>query len=769
MSSYEIIPANGIRVEEDAFVNLFEVVDFEFDESVDKASRTDCSVAAGSGLITGLLSIILGKPLSLEDANEIGGREADKLVIGAARSLGCKLPPDKDLFSKESRCDTEVLAKAIRFLEDRFSIPQDKLAAKFGGGRQHHLRDFAHHPTPLGLFFSILGQFTQEGYGTDTAGAFVRPKFPEGTPIGKNVHEKIALGTINWIFHLVSDLDGSESNPGKGTGIPGPILSMIKELSATPLFKDKKIEYKEDDIPFSVWVSKLFNGTYFRNEDGEPIKFDLRTEMGLATQLAEQSLYVLANEIIVRTFFLISRLTTEIKNNDVKSFRDLERIRPEAYLPLNNRALTRMCTISSGAFLATNAAGSAIKAALVSKGDKKAFAKAFFLNVNYPGIGRFAVACFFDANYAKEDIATAYRKAIAERDEAKRKRDEDLRRLSEQYSFLSLNPSQARLLYSLESMSVCYDIANTRNPEQAQMKTRWKDAWEAGVSESLGVNADGFFIRTSKQVFDLMKSINKNCDDSSWVDLLALELTRFQPYSPLGSGDDKLFKKLAVKTDYLTDVFCGNQWFISEDEVKALRKAHSSAVGTVTGSRKRTAIAAVTTLAATAVTAGGALVFAPQLAVLIAGEAVAGLSGAALTSASLAFIGGGSLAVGGMGMAGGTAILTGGGALIGLAGSGATSAISLAAQSSESFVQNECAKLLAFCTEIAAKKYQRFDIIAQAAKGMKSCSLEIGKQIEKLEESERKADEKLVHQLKKSQKCMDRCEKALNKLLKQQR
>ncbi len=39
-----------------------------------------------------------------------------------------------------------------------------------------------------------------------------------------------------------------------------------------------------------------------------------------------------------------------------------------------------------------------------------------------------------------------------------------------------------------------------------------------------------------------------------------------------------------------------------------------------------------------------------------------GLSGAALTSASLAFIGGGSLAVGGMGMAGGIAILTGGGA-----------------------------------------------------------------------------------------------------------
>ncbi len=53
-----------------------------------------------------------------------------------------------------------------------------------------------------------------------------------------------------------------------------------------------------------------------------------------------------------------------------------------------------MCTVSSGTFLAVNSAGSAIKAGMASKGNKAAFAKAFFLNINYPGIGRFAVACF---------------------------------------------------------------------------------------------------------------------------------------------------------------------------------------------------------------------------------------------------------------------------------------------------------------------------------------------------------------------------------------
>lgn len=149
--------------------------------------------------------------------------------------------------------------------------------------------------------------------------------------------------------------------------------------------------------------------------------------------------------------------------------------------------------------------------------------------------------------------------------------------------------------------------------------------------------------------------------------------------------DKNKSSKLKVKTDYLGDVFCKGQNYIGNTDVKAIQKAYTYAIGTITGNRKRVAAAAVATLAVTAATAGGALFFAPEIAVLIAGDAVVGLSGAALTSASLAFVGGGSLAVGGMGMAGGTAILTGGDALLGLAGSGVTTAATVAVQSSESF------------------------------------------------------------------------------------
>ena len=437
MSNFEIIPVSSAGTldispasDELSILDSFEALEFEFDDAVDKASRLDYGIAAGSGLLTGLLSVFLGKPLSIEEAAKIGGKEADKIVIDAARAFGCDLPNDKAIFDKDGRCSTEVLAKAIKFLEDKFPIPQDKLTPEFGGGLQHHLRDFSHHPTVLGLFFSILGQFTGTGYGTDTDGNFIKLLFPENALVGKNVPEKIAIGTFNWLFHLVSDIDGSNQKAGKGTGIPGPILSMLKELSSTPLFKNVKVNYKESEISVSKWVSKLFNGTYFKDSEGKPVRFDFRTEMGLATQLLEQSLFVLANEVVVRVFYTVSRLASEIKTKRIASFAELDRLDPKGFLPINNRALTRMCTVSSGTFLAVNSAGSAIKAGIASKGNKAAFAKAFFLNINYPGIGRFAVACFFDAKYIKEDVATVYKKAMAEHERQKQLREQELQRLS---------------------------------------------------------------------------------------------------------------------------------------------------------------------------------------------------------------------------------------------------------------------------------------------------------------------------------------------------
>lgn len=68
---------------------------------------------------------------------------------------------------------------AVKALEKRFPIPSDGNTPDFGGGLQHHLRDFAHHPTIVGLAFSLLTQFTEKSYGTDVNGVFLVVDVPE--------------------------------------------------------------------------------------------------------------------------------------------------------------------------------------------------------------------------------------------------------------------------------------------------------------------------------------------------------------------------------------------------------------------------------------------------------------------------------------------------------------------------------------------------------------------------------------------------------------
>ena len=121
-----------------------------------------------------------------------------------------------------------LFRSAVKYLEDTFPIPADKATAQFGGGLQHHLRDFSHHPTPVGLVCSILTQFTGKVYGTDVSGAFHGVNLSDDglALIGRSVPEKIMFGVLNWAFHLVSDMAGSSGSILKGslgTGLPGPL------------------------------------------------------------------------------------------------------------------------------------------------------------------------------------------------------------------------------------------------------------------------------------------------------------------------------------------------------------------------------------------------------------------------------------------------------------------------------------------------------------------------------------------------------------------
>lgn len=276
------IQADGINNEE-----LMDDIVCEFDATMSKADQLDYLVAAASGVMTSILDILWVEDLSLEGARKWGSKEAEKIVKKAAEK--------KAGYVSKGLSSEEELQRAIRLLEEKFPIPADILTPKFGGGYFHHLRDFAHHPTLLGLFFSLLSQFTEckFGFGTDVNGKFIIEPIPEEKRaenlIGDTIPNKLLYGTFNWAMHLISDLDGSSSNPGKGTGIPGPLLSMFKEIATLPFIRDLQINYREKETNLSTMIQKIFDGTLFaeHDENGRIIKgtvkpLDFRAEIGLA-------------------------------------------------------------------------------------------------------------------------------------------------------------------------------------------------------------------------------------------------------------------------------------------------------------------------------------------------------------------------------------------------------------------------------------------------------------------------------------------------------
>lgn len=357
----------------------------EIDKLTNQADGLDYIVAVGSGILSGAIDILFVNEFSLEESSEWGVDKINKFVEKIAQKQGY---------------EGEGLHGAVKYLEDNYPIVADKVTNDFGGGLQHHLRDFSHHPTPVGLFFSLLSQFTHKVYGTDVAGIFkiVEIKETDLILVGKNFYEKITFGVINWFFHMVSDMAGSSTSisSGKiGTGLPGPIGSLLKEISVLPIFKKMDDRgYKE----FSVWISKLFNGTLLgeHDENGKivkPLKFDLRTEIGVFHQLEKQTIPVVINESIIRGFYFIRRFSEEIRIKEISSVKELSKINWKSTLPFNNRTIIRMLTISTGTMLAIDLADAAIESAIESGGvNNPIFIHKMIVKVNFVGVGRFAVA-----------------------------------------------------------------------------------------------------------------------------------------------------------------------------------------------------------------------------------------------------------------------------------------------------------------------------------------------------------------------------------------
>ena len=692
---------------------------FECDPNTSPAQARDYIFAAASGALMGALSVLWQKDLNLADARKLGSEKIEKIVIGAAQRVGLK---------KEN----PSIAEAIRFLEQKSPFVGDKLTATFGGGLQHHLRDFSHHPSPVGLVCSILMQFTGKGFGTATDGSFLIVDLPREAlkDLGSNTEEKFLYGTLNWVLHLISDMAGSSSTPGAGTGIPGPLLSFLKEASALPFFHDLSIGHEGKMRTLSQWISKAFNGTLLKDEDGNPLRFDLRTEVGLASQILTQVPAVLANECIVRGFYTITRFIDELRRCDVTSVNDLVRINPANFLPFNSRALARMLTVASGSFVVINTSVAAVRAVVEGSASGGVGAvPLFFMRLNYVGIGRFAFALWADSSYIYEDV------------EAWWEQYQKSKKGTEVAVYAPLGQDVQRVLDSLLMVWLEDDCQRENKEDKRARKEIQIGAWKRRQEIAADVGQGSYFLEPAEAYHELRGICSG--EGGELVRLaIAQNLLGYQPYAAE--------RGLSLSQTWLTDVFVAEQDVIDAALLKRLKGAQQSYDRWLSGTYTKWALRGAAAVAATVATGGVAAVAAPAIATVLAGEAVVGLSGAALTSASLAWVGGGSLAAGGLGMAGGTAIITGGGAVIGLttAASGATLVGVLSKDYAEQ-VKQGCAEWLAQCSVLLEEKPAQALRVIEESKARLERAIDADKRtIDALKGTKEKDQKKLGQSLK---------------------
>lgn len=735
--------------------NLQDISDVVWEKKVKKADRTDYLIAVGCGAISGLIDIFYVGEFTLERAESWGKEDINKFVLTIAKITGYK---------------GDDLSRAIAHLEDKYPFAADAAKDQFGGGKQHHLRDFSHHFSLGGLICSIytqfsgkvLGYYKKEGEDQIQFGAYALDNVD---CIGRNFAEKVLFGTLYWFFHMVSDMAGTNQTAGKGTGIPGPVIALIEEVSALPCFKDKRINEKQ----LFTWVAKLFNGTLLgKHDENGKIKearpFDLRTEIGLLHEVGRELVPIIVNECLVRALYFLRRLCLAIQKTEIHSIKDLDKINHAELLPYNNRAIRRMVTVSSGTFTSIDIGHALVRAAIENQAINAQFLKDFAVRVNVAGVGRFVIACKSDIAYIFEDIHAARE----EKDELIKGYEKTVVDLQ----CLELNYEQLRALYSIERLMIADDISITKNEQKKAQKEAWKDTWEENLLDSITITdeAAGSYFLPEEQVCAFLDA----CDPQLWHYLIGMEAMLFEPYYPIykTKEENNELKKLKFKSSYLTRGFPDKQKAIKKKDISALKRAYNKAGATLTGSTKNIVLGAVGTTVVVLASGGLSFFFAPAIATALVGESAAGLSGAALVSYSLAAVGGGSLAAGGLGMAGGTAIITGGGALIGmLGGTGVSAATTVNLLSQDSYVLSECRKLLAFSESILAKKYLACEPIAKIHA---SISERIGKlegsinefsEKVALDKEEKKELKNKLKAAEKSMKYLKRCEKGLHRLL----
>lgn len=372
----------------------------ELEKLTCQADSIDLLASVSCGIIAGIIDAIAVGKWDFAKAKAICNEDINRTVIDFAK----KNPKYKSFLGRGR--DGDRLDTAIQFLEKEYHLPGDGVyqnkAFNMGiGGKDHRLEDFCHHLSPVGLVCCVLVQFSEETVFFNSAGELFRVPIvvnEYGQLIGDTPRAKVFSGVVNWFFNVARTLANRKghimSDKATSQGIPGTFMSIMKEVSALPCFKDKDFGEKLR----KAYANGIGNGKKQLNLgpfnalfSGAESKVDFRTEMAVGRELKRQSIPVLVNEMLVRGVFFVRRFVDELKEKG-----SFDKINWKACIPANNRTIQRMVTVASGTFLAVDLTDALVESAITSGGNSAKFAEGIVLRINFVNIGRFTLGCAVD-------------------------------------------------------------------------------------------------------------------------------------------------------------------------------------------------------------------------------------------------------------------------------------------------------------------------------------------------------------------------------------
>lgn len=394
-----------------------DVLDKEIDRLTNHADKIDYATAVVCGLVAGAIDSLYVGAWDFKDAKAKANKDINKQIEDFAKKCGYE---DKG----------KGLTGAVEFLEKKFPMPGDGAYNGLPGAdavthSSHHLDDFCHHPTLVGLICNIIRQFTNTAKFHDKNGLVhvakdIAVNTYEGTlEAGDNPVSKCFCGIVNWFIicaktcknakgHWLSDMAGSSQavHAGRqGAGVPGSFMSLMKELSGLPIFGSVDKNGKATNAfaeslrrayqnGIGTGKSQVNLGPFNSLFEGASSKFDARTELAVKKLLGKQAIPVIVNEALVRGAYFVRRLIAELKEKD--SIMEVDWLK---VLPFGNRTIARMLTIATGTFTACDLLDATVRSG-VSNGFNvynPKFWSDLVLRVNFVGVGRFVVASVTDA------------------------------------------------------------------------------------------------------------------------------------------------------------------------------------------------------------------------------------------------------------------------------------------------------------------------------------------------------------------------------------